>query len=149
CLLKVYRCSLHSLTLPYSMTPSSFFFFFHDTALTPIYTLSLHDALPIFDEQVAIATERILDEVEAQAVDAELHALFQELVADRGAVQADQPLLARLLGQLRDLLDQRPRPGPTVGQRGGDPGLERNDDVGQGEAQDGRCHGAADHQQEA
>src|SRR2546429_3147857 len=27
-----------------------FFFFFNDTATTEIYTLSLHDALPIFDE---------------------------------------------------------------------------------------------------
>src|SRR5688572_31058985 len=27
---------------------SSFFFFFHDPATTEIYTLSLHDALPIF-----------------------------------------------------------------------------------------------------
>src|SRR5438270_12661465 len=32
-----------SLLLPYS----SFFFFFNDTATTEIYTLSLHDALPI------------------------------------------------------------------------------------------------------
>src|SRR5688572_33005049 len=29
---------------------SSFFFFFNDTATTEIYTLSLHDALPIFAE---------------------------------------------------------------------------------------------------
>src|SRR5258706_14207065 len=28
-------------------TPSYFFFFFNDTATTEIYTLSLHDALPI------------------------------------------------------------------------------------------------------
>src|SRR2546427_2143414 len=28
--------------------PISFFFFFNDTATTEIYTLSLHDALPIF-----------------------------------------------------------------------------------------------------
>src|SRR5438874_10717254 len=28
--------------------PLSFFFFFNDTATTEIYTLSLHDALPIF-----------------------------------------------------------------------------------------------------
>src|SRR5256885_16711797 len=28
--------------------PHSFFFFFNDTATTEIYTLSLHDALPIF-----------------------------------------------------------------------------------------------------
>src|SRR2546429_4173950 len=30
------------------ITPLSFFFFFNDTATTEIYTLSLHDALPIF-----------------------------------------------------------------------------------------------------
>src|SRR5574339_1304156 len=29
---------------------SSSFFFFNDTATTEIYTLSLHDALPIFDD---------------------------------------------------------------------------------------------------
>src|SRR5256885_11434035 len=28
--------------------PTSFFFFFNDTATTEIYTLSLHDALPIW-----------------------------------------------------------------------------------------------------
>src|SRR5215217_9371237 len=37
------------------------FFFFNDTATTEIYTLSLHDALPI-------ALERLLDLVGAQAV---------------------------------------------------------------------------------
>src|SRR2546430_16678938 len=31
----------------YSVMHSSFFFFFNDTATTEIYTLSLHDALPI------------------------------------------------------------------------------------------------------
>src|ERR1039458_4802578 len=30
------------------LIPSCFFFFFNDTATTEIYTLSLHDALPIF-----------------------------------------------------------------------------------------------------
>src|SRR5438552_16335418 len=30
-----------------SLLPLSFFFFFNDTATTEIYTLSLHDALPI------------------------------------------------------------------------------------------------------
>src|SRR5688572_32886255 len=30
------------------MTVSIYLFFFHDTALTEIYTLSLHDALPIY-----------------------------------------------------------------------------------------------------
>src|SRR5258705_5742080 len=32
------------------MTSNSFFFFFNDTATTEIYTLSLHDALPISDD---------------------------------------------------------------------------------------------------
>src|SRR2546429_3966347 len=31
-----------------SVSTISFFFFFNDTATTEIYTLSLHDALPIF-----------------------------------------------------------------------------------------------------
>src|SRR5258707_9747710 len=31
-----------------TLYPSFFFFFFNDTATTEIYTLSLHDALPIF-----------------------------------------------------------------------------------------------------
>src|SRR2546426_4941954 len=32
----------------------SFFFFFNDTATTEIYTLSLHDALPIFEALLAL-----------------------------------------------------------------------------------------------
>src|SRR2546425_3847801 len=32
----------------------SFLFFFNDTATTEIYTLSLHDALPIFERRVLI-----------------------------------------------------------------------------------------------
>src|SRR5256885_3105554 len=31
----------------------SFFFFFNDTATTEIYTLSLHDALPIFERHAS------------------------------------------------------------------------------------------------
>src|SRR3712207_9065008 len=44
-----------------------FFFFFNDTATTEIYTLSLHDALPIFGvfallgEQVGLHRERHID----------------------------------------------------------------------------------------
>src|SRR2546422_8089000 len=36
---------------------SCFFFFFNDTATTEIYTLSLHDALPIFKNTVGKAIE--------------------------------------------------------------------------------------------
>src|SRR2546430_12887655 len=37
------------------MTHTSFFFFFNDTATTEIYTLSLHDALPISRDVVSRA----------------------------------------------------------------------------------------------
>src|SRR6266496_3754357 len=37
------------------MQPFVFFFFFNDTAPTEIYTLSLHDALPIFETTSALA----------------------------------------------------------------------------------------------
>src|SRR5690554_8094167 len=36
----------------YSLLLSIFFFFFNDTATTEIYTLSLHDALPIFKGKI-------------------------------------------------------------------------------------------------
>src|SRR5439155_27304500 len=36
-----------------TLTPSVVFFFFHDTATTHTYTLSLHDALPIYLRQSA------------------------------------------------------------------------------------------------
>src|SRR3712207_8971229 len=34
-----------------------YFFFFNDTATTEIYTLSLHDALPIFERPLALGLE--------------------------------------------------------------------------------------------
>src|SRR3712207_8146586 len=53
-----------------------FFFFFNDTATTEIYTLSLHDALPIFrdDEDAGEVVRqrrvrRIRDHAERQVVD--------------------------------------------------------------------------------
>src|SRR2546427_4529345 len=46
-----------------------FFFFFNDTATTEIYTLSLHDALPIsspLDEQpVVVVDEGVFEQVDA------------------------------------------------------------------------------------
>src|SRR4029434_6437292 len=43
------RSDTHTLCCAPSLSPSGcyFFFFFNDTATTEIYTLSLHDALPI------------------------------------------------------------------------------------------------------
>src|SRR3712207_6989460 len=39
------------------------FFFFNDTATTEIYTLSLHDALPIYRRRVAAVDQRDLQRV--------------------------------------------------------------------------------------
>src|SRR2546430_11069020 len=41
-------CLLSSSLSTYIINVCFFFFFFNDTATTEIYTLSLHDALPIF-----------------------------------------------------------------------------------------------------
>src|SRR2546427_6021883 len=49
------RSCLWLLSLPLHL---SFFFFFNDTATTEIYTLSLHDALPIWDQYCGEAVER-------------------------------------------------------------------------------------------
>src|SRR5439155_25174000 len=51
--------TIHSLLIPLFLphiTPS-FFFFFNDPATTEIYTLSLHDALPIFDPRICCAND--------------------------------------------------------------------------------------------
>src|SRR5215471_10388726 len=42
-----------------------FLFFFNDTATTEIYTLSLHDALPIFQPEHAVTDDVLLDLVGA------------------------------------------------------------------------------------
>src|SRR5438309_4085371 len=39
------------MSCPYSAVLYSLFFFFNDTATTEIYTLSLHDALPIWSQR--------------------------------------------------------------------------------------------------
>src|SRR3989449_9290628 len=41
------------MSYAFSFSPYFLFFFFNDTATTEIYTLSLHDALPIFTQNAA------------------------------------------------------------------------------------------------
>src|SRR5438874_7286168 len=56
--IQAHACSRRCLSL---LASPPFFFFFNDTATTEIYTLSLHDALPIFmDVQMPV-----LDGIEA------------------------------------------------------------------------------------
>src|SRR5256885_8679296 len=51
--------------------PWCFFFFFNDTATTEIYTLSLHDALPISQDSALVA-QRIADELGGDVHDLDL-----------------------------------------------------------------------------
>src|SRR5256885_12239060 len=57
---------------------SYFFFFFNDTATTEIYTLSLHDALPIFQRFSALMQHRRFV-IAKDGVAASAAALRQEL----------------------------------------------------------------------
>src|SRR5690348_17432909 len=65
-----------------------FFFFFNDTATTEIYTLSLHDALPIFLED--LAAHRVLDGLGGldEASEAGIHAGRELLLAAEQALVA-------------------------------------------------------------
>src|SRR5256885_3757834 len=47
----IHRNRYFKLLVPKASPPAVFFFFFNDTATTEIYTLSLHDALPISNEE--------------------------------------------------------------------------------------------------
>src|SRR2546425_6130422 len=46
-----------------------FFFFFNDTATTEIYTLSLHDALPISKHSLSLEAQRLRDIFRGKVVD--------------------------------------------------------------------------------
>src|SRR5439155_18568826 len=63
-LLDLLHRSLHTTNLPVPHPPPpspSTLFFFNDTATTEIYTLSLHDALPISEKMTAPLTDAPLD----------------------------------------------------------------------------------------
>src|SRR3712207_9014486 len=86
----------------------SVFFFFNDTATTEIYTLSLHDALPIFHHHPDLVEERrdallrrhdeqlaaVLPDVLAQEVEARCDMRSEEHTSE---LQSRQYLVCRLL----------------------------------------------------
>src|SRR3712207_8696825 len=57
-----------------------YLFFFNDTATTEIYTLSLHDALPIFKDQVA-------QQAQAQGQDVDRDAAFEAALQQAGLTE--------------------------------------------------------------
>src|SRR5437588_13068462 len=66
----------------------SFFFFFNDTATTEIYTLSLHDALPILSEPVGFIHRPMLHAWPASSARSEEHT---------SELQSHSDLVCRLL----------------------------------------------------
>src|SRR5258708_35813035 len=88
---------------PYLITfgaaDESALFFFNDTATTEIYTLSLHDALPISRHVVAMHVDRGLGE---RALHKELEDIFEDLLLPRSEehtseLQSPDHLVCRLL----------------------------------------------------
>ena len=77
---------------------SLLFFFFNDTATTEIYTLSLHDALPIYFQ----SGQPVMTEADNSG----------------GHAEHDSEEDAVVVGQIKELLDTRVR--PAVAQDGGD-----------------------------
>src|SRR5256886_9364369 len=75
--------------------PLSLFFFFNDTATTEIYTLSLHDALPISFMTQALkpkSTDRVLEIGTGSGYQA---AVLSELVAEVYTIEIVRPLAQR------------------------------------------------------
>src|SRR5438874_12760818 len=77
-------------------------FFFNDTATTEIYTLSLHDALPIFEIQVRAPTGTRLERTEDRIKDVE--EFITETIGDdlrseehTSELQSRRDLVCRLL----------------------------------------------------
>src|SRR6202521_6444070 len=66
------------------------FFFFNDTATTEIYTLSLHDALPILNQVLAELYAVLIDRAADELLDARSEEHTSEL-------QSPQNLVCRLL----------------------------------------------------
>ena len=74
------------------------FFFFNDTATTEIYTLSLHDALPISESLVVDAKEALVKRYAIPAIKA--NALYENRYPLSTALA--RPLIAKLLVEAAD-----------------------------------------------
>src|SRR2546430_8223855 len=86
------------------------FFFFNDTATTEIYTLSLHDALPIsrhlpFAHEASIGVEKQLPG--SIAVSADYIHLSHRSEEHTSELQSQSNLVCRLLLEKKNLLPQR------------------------------------------
>src|SRR2546430_13030643 len=82
-----------------------FFFFFNDTATTEIYTLSLHDALPIYNPFKARFHEAVIREevVQAKGLGLEFSSRSEEHTSE---LQSQSNLVCRLLLEKKKVREQ-------------------------------------------
>src|SRR5439155_15737425 len=89
---------------------TSHFFFFNDTATTEIYTLSLHDALPIFGVKI-FSRKGIEKDDRAKAIEAEELEMMEKNLQDEIRILHDE-VKKRVMGMLQgqtlrsDLFDE-------------------------------------------
>src|SRR6266496_6808532 len=83
------------------MAGSGIFFFFNDTATTEIYTLSLHDALPICgrgrEVVPQLARRHVMREVEVEAQVGDLPRVGDRSEEHTSELQSRRDLVCRLL----------------------------------------------------
>src|SRR5258708_18613842 len=77
------------------MTLFPLFFFFNDTATTEIYTLSLHDALPICRQEHLLLLARAVPEAEPHAI--AVARLIERSEEHTSELQSPDHLVCRLL----------------------------------------------------
>src|SRR2546422_8153377 len=81
-----------------------FFFFFNDTATTEIYTLSLHDALPIYETPtLAVGLHLVLAQGRPAALPAEIPDLRSE--EHTSELQSRLHLVCRLLLEKKNTVE--------------------------------------------
>src|SRR3712207_7888311 len=85
---------------------STFFFFFNDTATTEIYTLSLHDALPISDPGDPQTSERCKLDLSERTKPGHAQMRSEEHTSE---LQSRQYLVCRLLLEKKKQRNDSPR----------------------------------------
>src|SRR5688572_31274431 len=72
------------------------FFFFNDTATTEIYTLSLHDALPISDRLTALSQKETIDD-DIDPISSIVEEIVKRSEEHTSELQSQSNLVCRLL----------------------------------------------------
>src|SRR3712207_9243666 len=92
-----------------------FFFFFNDTATTEIYTLSLHDALPIC-RRLKLSVEELREDIDVLNVvnfGGGTYVLYAEIIGDEVEVRSEEhtsELQSRQYLVCRLLLEKKKQP---------------------------------------